>query len=172
MPFSHTLGAYNIEGTLRAWALAQLTANRPPLAASAPVIFDREEQPLTPPCWSVDFLGGDSDRPYQGSHVDGGLHGHGRWGVMDVSCWVSRSLPGWRGQLAQLQDAVTKAVETVMATGGAVVIRDFYGSADTPAAVTYRICIERADVQTPAPDPNPDIERRRIVISYSWVERA
>ena len=172
MSFSHTLGAYNIEGTLRAWALAQITANRPPLVTTVSVIMDREEQPLTPPCWSVDFLGGDSDRPYQGGNVEGGLHGHARWGLMEISCWVSRSLPGWRGQLAQMQDAVTKAVATVMASGGAVVVKDFYTSANTPASLTHRTSINREDVQSTAPDPNPDIERRRIIISYSWVERA
>lgn len=172
MPFSHVTGAYNVEATLRNWLFAQITANRPPLIASVNVQWDYPEKPAVPPCWSIVFLGVTPGQEWQGSHTSSTERGRMQHGLLEVSAWVSRRTVGWRGQLAQMVDAVTKAVISVQQYGGAVIVKDFYTDVNTPAPVAYRIVIEGAEVRTPPTDPNPDIERRRVLISYFWVERA
>jgi hypothetical protein len=173
MAFSHTYGIYNVEGTLVAWLAGQLAANKPTGVTTALLNLNHPEQPLAPPEWSVHFLGYDPDvSGIQGGHVGGGDVGGRLFGIMEVNCWVSRKTDAWRKTLNQMQDAVLKAVTVLRETGGGVVLRDFYTSENTPSALTAIVHIERAEVVTTAPDPNPDIERRRILIYFNWVERA
>jgi hypothetical protein len=173
MPFTHVTGEYNVESTLRNWLYVQITDNRPPLVSATRINFDFPEKPIVPPCWSVHFLDVTPGRPLQGDYVGDNQHGRQMFGLAEVSAWVTRQAnPGWRGQLAQMVDAVTKAVHSVQSVGGNVIIKDFYTSTSAPANVTYRITIEGCEVRTPPTDPNPDFERRRILIPYFWVERA
>ncbi len=168
-PFDHDTGVYNIEATLVSWLQAQLTTNQPPLISAVRLNLNAPEQVINPPEWSVHFLGVDSDeRGFMGKHVDGGMHGITRYGIMEVNCWVTRQDTNWRAQLNQMRDAVTKSV----AVTSAVIVYDFYASSSAPPALNYRIVLDRAEDRDPPVDPNPDIERKRILIYYSWIERA
>ena len=71
-----------------------------------------------------------------------------------------------------MQDALTKAVISLRSTGSALIIKDFYTNAAAPGNVSYRIVIDRVEARTPPYDPNPDIERRRMLLYFSWIERA
>ncbi len=173
MAFSHTYGIYNVEGTLVAWLTEQLNANKPSGMSSVRLNLNHPEQALTPPEWSAHFLSYDSDvSGVQGGHVGGGQYGGRMFGILEVNCWVSRKETAWRQTLNQMQDAVLKAVTALRATGSGVIIRDFYNSASAPPTLAGIIHIDRAEVVTTAPDPNPDIERRRILIYFNWTERA
>ncbi|MFA6044752.1 MAG: hypothetical protein WC718_07195 [Phycisphaerales bacterium] len=168
----HDTGVYNVEGSVTAWMAGQLLGTLPPLALTATVNVNHPEQALAPPQWSIHHLPAGSDVVgFQGGNVDGGKKGRRRFGIAEVNCWTSRSATSWRAQLAQMGDAVTRAVINLLATGGSIPIYDFYTSAGAPAALTYRIVIERAEEMAVTPDPNPDIERKRILVYYHWTER-
>jgi hypothetical protein len=170
---SHDTGWYNVQGTLAAWLTENLTTYKPALVATVIVTYDAPESPLSLPQWSVHFLGvvPTSDR-YQGSYVGSGEYGQRKAGMMEVNCWASRNDDNWRAQLAQMADAVYRAVFAALENGGAVIIKDFYTSASAPADTGARLVIEGAEERTPPTDPNPDIERVRIIIEFNWVERA
>lgn len=172
MVFSHTTGVYNVEASLMAWLNERLTANIPPLVSTVVLTMAVPETPLNCPMWSAHFLGYDeSPTPYQGRSTSGTTHGARMHGLIEVSCWVSRQNVQWRGQLAQMIDVVVASVTDARATGSAVIVKDFYTSTTAPANTTYHITLEDVEVRTPPTDPNPDIERKRILISFTWVER-
>jgi hypothetical protein len=169
---AHDTGWYNVQGSLDAWLTEALTTYKPALVPSVTIVYQSPEQPLTPPCWSVTFLGVvPMSQPAQGRYVGDGLYGERKAGIMEVSCWVTRKNTAWAAQLAQMADAVYCGVLSTMQLGSAVIIRDFYTNAVTPAATGYRIVIEGAEDRNPPADPNPDIERRRIIITFNWVQR-
>lgn len=164
MTFAHTTGVYNVEASLVAWLTGYIAANIPPLLSAVHVNLNAPEQPLAPPEWSIHFLGyGGNEAGMEGKHP-----GTWRYGIMEVSAWVSRSDDNWRGQMNQMVDVVTKAVVNTHS----VIIRDFYTNATTPTATAYRITIDRPEQRMPPVDPNPDIERRRVLVFFQWVERA
>jgi hypothetical protein len=175
MTFTHTTGAFNVEASLTAWLFGQLVANKPGTVATVALNADYPEKPLVPPVWSVTFTSAESDEAggYQGGNLGGGQHGRMMYGIMEVNAWVSRGQDnkGWRAQKRQMIDAVTKALINLSATGSAVMIKDFYASADTPSDTGYRVTIRGWAMRPPPTDPNPAIERDRLLIYTQWVER-
>jgi hypothetical protein len=172
MAFKHTTGMYNVRASLYAWLNVQVTANKPDVLSTATLQVEFPDEGIRPPCWSVHWYGADSTTPYMGGITDGGLYGDVRHGIVEVSCWVTRRDENWRVQLAQMEDAVTKAVMTLRSTGSSITIKDFYASATAPADTSYRIVIDRIEERTPPTDPNPEIERRRLILYFNWLERA
>lgn len=173
MPFTHQTGAYNVQATLYAWARAQIIVNQPPLVSSVSILLQFPEGGIITPSWSFHMLTmEESPIVYQGGHVGDNQTGDRLFGIMEINCWVSRSTVGWMGQLNQMRDAVTKAVASLRATGSAILVRDFYADASAPAALTYKINIDRVEERGTATDPNPDIERKRLLLFFNWVERA
>lgn len=175
MTFSHTTGQYNVLGTLYAWLQGALTGNKPPLLSSVTLVVENPQDPMgnaTLPCYSVHYLGADTGpSPYQGGRVDDGS-GEQKFGIVEVNAWATRRDANWRAQLVQMQDALTKAVVSLRSTGSALIIKDFYTNAAAPSNVSYRIVIDRVEARTPPYDQNPDIERRRMLLYFSWIERA
>lgn len=172
MTFTHTTGRYNVEATLTAWLYTQLVANQPASVASVVLNVDAPDEPLTPPCWSLHFLGADEDeRGFEGGHVGGSDRGSLMYGIMEVNAWVSRAAVNWRAQKAQMLDAVTKALNSLYSAGAGMKIKDFYTSASAPQDTTYRVTIRGWALRQPPVDPNPDIERERVLIYFQWIER-
>lgn len=170
----HDTGWYNVQGTLAAWITEQINTYAPPLISPITILYYWPETELNPPCWSVHFLGTVpmADR-YQGGYVGNGEYGERKAGLMEVNCWVTRQdNQNWAAELAQMADAIYRGVFAFMAAGAGVVIKDFYTSASAPADTSNRLVIEGAEDRNPPTDPNPAIERRRIIISFNWVERA
>ena len=176
MTFSHATGQYNVLGTLYAWLQAQLTTNLPPTLTAARLVVEMPIDSVDAsslPLYSVHILGIDSEaEPYLGSIADSGMTGEHKYGICEVNCWATRRDNNWRAQLNQMQDSLTKAVVTARKTGSAIIVKDFYTNAAAPANTTYRITLDRVETRTPPYDPNPDIERRRVLIYFSWFERA
>ena len=170
MPFTHDTGEFNIRGSLMAWLDAGLQTNKPDSIASVRLNYDHPEQPLAPPEWSVYFLGSFNDpAPFGGANVGDGKTGGRRYGLLEVDCWASRNNTAWRKQLAQMGDSVTKTYHAAASNG--VRVYDFYTSETTPSALAYRIVLDGIEEREVAPDPNPDIERRRLLIHFNWIER-
>jgi hypothetical protein len=84
--------------------------------------------------------------------------------IMEASAWVTRQSADWRAQLETLTDyAVNWAVATP-----AVVIQNYYADPTAPVATLYRVEIEEVITAEPAPDPKPDLARRRVLVTYRW----
>ncbi len=173
MTFSHSSGSYNVEATLMAWLYEQLIAYKPPLVTTVFMAGEFPEKAVQCPVWSVHFTTAESDEGggYQGGHVDTGKHGTMMYGIMEVGCWVSRANDNWRAQKAQMVDVVTYALNTLLGTGAAVIIHDWYTSSDAPPETSYKVSIRSWSLRPPPVDPNPDIERERVLVFYQWVER-
>ena len=173
MPFKHDTGVYNVHASVAAWLQAQLTANQPPLVTGTLTLnLDYPEKPLAPPTASLSWLGGGGDMTdFPGGQLEDGKAGGWRWELCAIDLWVSRTATNFRAQLAQLVDAVKKALATLRGTGSGMVMYDFYTNASAPAALAYLVRYDWAEVRETAPDPNPDIARKRIVTRFSWVER-
>lgn len=168
----HDTGIYNVQGTLLLWLQGKLAANTPASVSAVVLRTETPEEAIHCPMWSAHFLGYDDDpTAIQGRYVSGGAYGARRYGLMEVSAWVSRNTVGWRAQLYQMVDAVVKSVHEVRETGSAIKLRDFYASSTNPAELAVKITLDSVEVRQPPTDPNPDIERLRVLISFSWVER-
>lgn len=173
MTFSHSTGAYNVEASVIAWLNSVIAANAAPLiGVVVPLIVDYPQTPLAPPCYAVTSLGGGpTAQQFEGARLDPGKNGTMRWAMLQVDCWDTRKAQGYRARLMQLGDVLTSGYATALKAGGSLPIYDFYTSASAPQTLTYRIYLDRLDESIPAPDPNPDLVRRRFVLLYRWLER-
>ena len=174
--FSASHGDFNVQGSLNEWFRVNLTANGlPTWMPSARVVFDwGVEHPLisghSGHAFSVTH--GDS-RPvqtYQGNRVDGGSAGHTRQGTVEVNCWVSKQAAGNQYSLRLRQ--ATDMVKYLFNSATEILLRDIYGATANPASLTAVVRLERPEVLAVAPDSNPDIQRTRIRVPYSWVDRS
>jgi hypothetical protein len=172
--FSHSTGAYNVEASIIAWLNLVIVANAAPLiGAPVPLVVDYPQTPLAPPCYAATSLGGGpTAQQFEGARLDPGKNGTMRWAMLQVDCWdTRRNNPAYRARLIQLGDVLTFGYATALKAGGSLPIYDFYSSASAPVALAYRIYLDRFDESIPAPDPNPDLVRRRFVLLYRWLER-
>jgi len=81
----------NVEATLNYWIDTQLAAiTKPSWLPSFSVVFDMPETAIAVPSVSVFHLGGATRKPWQGNRVGENKSGAAAFGLMDVSCWVSR----------------------------------------------------------------------------------
>jgi len=164
-------GLYNVQSTLFAWMYAQLIAFKPASIDAVRFQIEWPEEAITAPLWSMIILSVDSGSGFQGNHVSGNQRGGLRYGISQIDCWVTRRNDNWVQQLAQMQDAVSKAVHTLQAKGSALVIYDFYTNVQAPIKTSYRMTITGLSRHQPPTDPNPDIDRKRMLLNFQWVER-
>lgn len=173
MTFSHTTGIYNVHATLVAWLQGVYSTPAPAVGSAITINLDHPTQPIVAPDISAYFLSilDDPNMQFQGSHTGSGTHGRGKFGLLEVDLWVSRAAANWRAQLIQLYDLLSRAVINLHSTGGAVTVKDFYTNSSTPADTSYLVRIEGIEESEAAHDPNPQLERKRVIVTYSWVER-
>jgi len=173
MSATHKTGVYNVRASLVAWLAGELTTYLPSTVPTMRLNLDHPEEPINPPEWSIHWLGEPgSIVPFSGGHVGGGEVGRRRYGLMDINCWVTRKDVQWRAQISQMQDAVSQALTNSLRTGSSIAIQDFYTNADAPADSGYLIFIDEWGGRESPLDPNPDIQRKRIVVQFNWIERA
>jgi len=173
MTFSHTTGTYNVEATVTAWLQGVFNTPVPAIGTAIALKVDYPIEPIDCPVVSVSPLGTSNDpqMTWQGGNTITGQVGRGKFGVLEVDLWASRGAQNWRRQLKQLFDLLSKEVTTLLKTGGALNIKDFYTSDTAPQSVAYLVRIDGIEESPTAHDPNPEIERKRIILTYSWVER-
>lgn len=171
---AHPGAEFNVIGSFNDFFAAQVTAKGVPAwmagGQSATVVFDWPQDPLLLPSWSVTHLGGDTTEVAQGRNLDPGWKGAKRVGLADISCWLSFNgvQPSGQAYLRQMRDMAAR----VFATGAAIAILDVYGSTTSP---TGNGTIIRAEPGRDVPvgrDLNPDVLRARLLVPYSWLERA
>lgn len=174
MTFEHKFGTYNVEGTLNNWVMVHLTgAGTPTWMPSARVVFDYPEQPLisgySGHAFSVTHLGSTVIGTYEGNNTVGGSAGQMMQGTLEVDCWISRQHAGaaWPARLRQMGDMVSY----LFTSGSQVEINNLYTGTAAPSGAGGLINIRRGDEVEVAPDPNPDIVRRRYLARYRWIER-
>jgi hypothetical protein len=171
MPFQHQTGVYNVQSSLIAWLNAQLNSDPPPTTGPLTLVIDHPDEPVRLPQVSIHFLRIDPDPvPVLGQQVGGGT-GLRRFGAAEIDCWVSRQEAHWRAQLLQMQDRITQMVLGLRAAGSSIPIYDFYADPAEPPLVAARIFIGTVEQRRPPFDPNPAVERKRLVLHFWWVER-
>ena len=168
---AHPGAVFNVEGSFNNHFATWLTAQGiPTWLSSAVVNYDYPNKPLTFPSWSVTHLGASPVEVAEGRHLDPGWRGAMQIGVAQIDCWESEQRASGQSYLhiRQMRDMAAR----VYATGAAIAILDIYGSTANPTA---NGTIIRANPAGDAPipiDPNPDIVRRRLTVTYRWLERA
>lgn len=174
MAFEHKFGVYNVEGTLNNWVNTNLTgAGVPAWMPSARVVFDYPESKLidghSGHAFSVTHLGAEVIGRYEGNNTVGGSAGQMMQGIMEVNAWMSKQQAGaaWPARLRQMGDMVGY----LFTSGQQVEITNLYTSTAAPSGVGGLINVGQAEEAAVAPDPNPDIMRRRYLVRYRWVER-
>ena len=164
MPFSHSTGLHNIQATLFAWLRAALTSNPPPAVPQVQLALDHPASTLAAPLWSAHVSGTANSTSFYDATQ--------RFGLLEVNCWVTRSDPGWRAQLAQMLDAVTLAAQTLLSEGGGLAIKDFYSDPAAPPDTNARLSVTRIE-QPPTPhDSTANLVHGRVVLHFHWFERA
>lgn len=162
---------YNAEASLNAWLTAQLQAVTRPswLATMPPVVRHVPEVTASLPAFSITHLPVSFDPEWQGSIASSsGGKGALNTQIMEVDAWVKRADVNWLAQLRTMQDMVM----TALVNTSSVVIQDYEDSQTAPADTAYLVRLRDARVVATAPDPNPDIERRRILVTVEWIYRS
>lgn len=167
-----TTSTFNVEASLNYWFQTQVAAQSlPAWLTSVPVVFDMQEVTISLPCLSVVHIGVASRDIWQGRHVDGGTtKGLASSGLMQIDAWASRSNVDWYMQMMSLDGLV----RDIFVNTANVVISNWQAigySGGTAAALTYKIDLSDIEYLATAPDPNPDIERRRFLVRYDWTQR-
>lgn len=169
----HVTSTFNVENTLNEWlqnGLAALT--KPAWLPSYTFVQNFQKLTASLPAVSVHHLSGVGTKKYEGDNAELGVNAIWKHGIMDVSVWVKRSnLNSPDNHTAQLRTLQAMVEEVATATQG-VVIKDWQTSQGSPQATAYRVNIGNVAVVDTGQDPNPDIERRRILINYDWNLRA
>lgn len=187
--------SFNVEATLNTWMSAALAAfTRPAWLPTLPaIVYDAPEISASLPCFSLIHIPVSTVGGIQGRWA-GSSTGMKALGILDVSCWVSRSASvDWNMQLRTMRDMVlSSAVKSAVLVIGdyaalptntvapaitttallAVQIAGDDGTwSDTATATAYKINIGDAALTPTEPDPNPDVMRVRVLIDYDYYYR-
>ena len=170
--------AFNVEGSFNNFFQTQLTAKGTPdfmtASQAAPfptalVNFEYPQQPLTYPTFSVTHLGNEPLQEVQGRNLDNGFRGAQRIGLAQIDCWesYSRASGNHMMNLQQMRDMAAR----VFATGAAIPVLDIYGTTASPTANGQIIRALPVREMSVGQDPNPDVLRKRLLVSFTWWER-
>lgn len=162
----------NAEYSFNAWLRAQLTAITLTSETwlSTPGIYtNNPEATANLPAFSVNHIPVTFDSEWQGHIVDSvGGKGLNATQIAEVNCWVSRKTTNWLQQLRTMQDMVL----SVLAAASDIVISDYVTNPSSPASTVYLLRLRDARATPTVQDPNPDIERRRVLVTYEWIYRS
>jgi hypothetical protein len=163
----------NVEASLNHWLNTQLAAiTKPAWLPTLRIVFNVPETGIVTPAISVTHLGGVTRKRYQGNFVGENKTGAAAFGLLDISCWVSRAntVSGQdvsRAQLMTLRAFVNEVFAGVKTVAIANYVTDQTGNTGT----NYRVVFGDLDMQVTALDPNPDILRARYLLRYDWTMR-
>lgn len=169
MGFSFTGGEFNASRSLNKFIKDNLNATLPTWHNTAfTIYYDWPDAPASPPCFTVAHLGGFEVTRTQGNSLGGTSRGQQMRRVVEISCWVdSQDNDSWVRDLTQMRDMVMKMFSVTRE----VMVYDLYSSTTSPTTTGYMIRIVGVeDVDVP-PDPNPNIRRRRLLVSYDYWQR-
>ena len=172
----HVTASINVEASLNAWMQTQLAlVTKPSFLASYNVVMIEPQVALAPPAFSFTHLPAGTLSRYQGNAASDTLKGYFALGIFDVSAWVTRESINWRAQLRWMVAAVERVV--IGQAHGAVEIQDYLTDPNSPTDSNFRVTlgsISKPQLVIPNEtfDPNPNIERVRMLIDYQWIQRS
>lgn len=177
--FAHTGGAYHVEASVNYFFKNNLLTDLPVFltaqTGSVPprtINFDYPEQPLVFPSFAITHLGSEAvpGHTFQGDRADGSHTGVPRFGLCEIDCWVtSKDNANWMMHLRVLRDMVFRLFQRTRA----IPLYDF----TVPTAPATQSAVVRVDASrglrevATEPDPNPAVKRKRILLTYHWIER-
>lgn len=172
MPALSDAIGFNVEVTLNAWLNTTISAiTRPSWLTTLPAfVYNWDEVTATIPCFAIRHLPSSMLNDLQGRTVGSdAAAGRRTLGLMEVSCFVTRNAnPSWNAQLRIMCDLVRSAATSART----VQIYNYQTSPSAPSATAYKIDLLDVIDASVEKDPNPAIERVRLLIRYSYVFRA
>lgn len=129
-------------------------------------VYWSEDEPILP-AYGIAHFGVDSEMRWQGN-TDGTNTVLHDTALMEISAFASRSNVNWAAQLQTMGDIV----RTWRADNPNVRIKDYAANQSSPANTNFLVRLEDLREVEVVDDPNPDVRRRRMLISYRWVYRA
>ena len=171
---SYTMGEYSVQSSLDLFCKTSLGLELPSwftwVYGTTPprsLNFGYPEQPLNFPSFGVTHLGDVGEDYFQGDRADGTYKGIRRAAMMEINCWESsKNNPAWSQHLRQMSDMVHKLFRN-----NRTVDMYNFSNPSSPSKLTALIRIERIREVDTVPDPNPSVKRKRVLVTYSWIER-
>lgn len=164
-----SIGLFNAEASLNSWLSNAIGDFELPAWMTAPkVVTNLSEAIASLPAFSVHHHSVNTYDRWQGRAVGDGKSGVQYVGIMEINCWVSRRSRNWLAQLRIMQDMVM----TLFVRTREVAVLDYVTSQSDPVATGAIIRLEGINTVTTAPDPNPDVERARMLLTYSFIYRS
>ena len=174
----HDASSFNVRSTLNSWFKTEIDAWSFPAALELTfpgnrVLFDMPGSTAKVPAFSVHHTPVVLEQSFQGRRGADGEFAMRSTAFMDISAWTSRidstgqTVP-FRAQL----DYMTAIVEQVVTKTTHRLILDYAADFDSPANTAFKVNLHGIESQTVVPDPNPAIERVRILVYYSWILRS
>lgn len=164
MTVLHETSTFNVVATLNQWVIDELAAiTLPAWLADFDVVIGMPEASLPTPCLSLHHLPVSQTAGWE-SRAPSSL----AVALLEINAWVSRSSISWLAQLDTLQSMIGQ----IVAKTNTLAIQDYLSVPGTPVLTPYKIEIDTLEVRDTAPDPNPDIARRRMTIRYQWHVRS
>lgn len=176
----HETAAPNIEASITAHFVEHLGIIETPSylaplridSQTVRVVMDMPEVEVNTPCFSVFHIPGGISTNYQGS-VENDSTSVGRaYGQVDISAWVSRddlvsNQRVWMAQLRYMQEMITQVYQS----WPNIPVKNYLASPGLPLDTSYLVRLQNMSIVQTAQDPNPNIERRRVLIAYWWHSR-
>lgn len=169
MSFAFTGGEYNAAGSLNKFIKDNLNTTVPAWKSGAFAInYNFPDVPLAMPCFSVTHLGGFEAGATQGNLLDSANVGQWVRRLAEVSAWVdAKDNANWARDLMTMRDMVVK----LFSANRQIPIYNVYGSTSSPTATGFILRIIGVEDAEAAPDPNPNVKRRRLLVTYEYGQR-
>ncbi len=130
-------------------------------------VFTMPEGSVPTPSWSVHYIDVMLEHKWLGNVTDTGA-GAKSYALMEINAWVNRK--GSFDWLAQINTMVAMVKDAVGRTSN-VQISDYMTNPSSPTPTNFLVRLGDIEVVATMQDPNPDIERKRILVSISWIQR-
>lgn len=170
MPALAAATRYHVEATLNQWLFDTLSAiTRPDWLPTLPAfVYNWDEITASLPCFALAHIPAGLADTFQGRQAGGSDSGRRALGLLEVSCYVTRTdNPNWPAQLRTMRDMVETA-----ATSTRTVTISNYATPSTPVTTAYKIDLQDVTETPTEADPNPAIQRARVLIQYAFTYRA
>jgi hypothetical protein len=158
----------NVEATLNdafSTALSGFTFPAAYFSQQPGVVMIAEEAEPTLPAYSLNHINVSSDDV----GTEGTYRAMSTMQIMEVNAWVSRASANWLAQLRFMVDTIHTWRSLNHST---IRIKDFAANPSSPSTTAFLIQLGEVNLVATSPDPNPDIERRRVLVYYRFYYRA
>ncbi len=162
--------SFNAESSVNLWFAARLAEMPlPPFMPAMPnIVFQAQEIVPHLPCFALFHLPGNLDTSFMGGVVGDGLYGGRDMSIVEVSCYVSRNDEFWRA----VQNTMRDMIKSLVVVNRIIPILDYYTDPIAPPETGYKVDLMGVTEVEVQDDPNPDVERARLLIETLYTYRA